>query len=683
MGRGAVAGFGARVGLGLALAALGCDEDEPKGSVDAVEIPDAAPAPVPNVYSSGGVKSGGTLSPTVSNLSINDSMQLAPLGGGKLTADGKATGNLEIQTPYYNFQLGKAQLMVEGARSNATAVIGKASVTMPPLHTFAGLGLQGPVSGTFGYDTGAALTSLGLPLAAKRRYLYFSYGDGFSTSFAGGAVQASGGSTHTLAIDPADPAIFLAGPMGYINAVALSEKGLIPYQPSTTWGFQPGDDDFPTFTGHTFLAGEIPLEEIPIVITGDVTTQFTGWNGRTTLDKSLYSRRLGLNGGLNLGWDFLDGAFRLEVPLAKAAVYLEFEQRPRRVVLAVSGTAKVQSFLPTWLPVLMSTQTTSVAGYLDTSASSRNHLDVASSYTIQMTELGRQIGLSMPDQQLADGTIHVDHLGFRFRGISHVGLTPQIAAADCIVTACFGGDPIACLSDDQSGTPVMGSREWIVRMEGDVTIAHVPLLSATALANSRGLSISSIYKTQVQQVSMTGAITAGGNVSLTGTAAVNLPLTAANSVVGAIVDGAACGYKVVTDAAKCGVDVLNFGDEFHCGKPHCSWSWKHGLRCSALSCSVKVPRTCKDLSKPKKCKPGVPAGLDLGSVEGSVAVSIKNDGITGVLSGKFCPKGGRCTSLSNVGTLNFSAVSAPEICIDTKDIPSPIPLTAGEFCAPF
>jgi hypothetical protein len=65
-------------------------------------------------------------------------------------------------------------------------------------------------------------------------------------------------------------------------------------------------------------------------------------------------------------------------------------------------------------------------------------------------------------------------------------------------------------------------------MEGDVIVAGVPLLSATALASPKGLTVSAYFKTLVTQVTMTGSIEPGPNLQLTGSAAVSIPMTTAN-----------------------------------------------------------------------------------------------------------------------------------------------------------
>jgi len=205
------------------------------------------------------------------------------------------------------------------------------------------------------------------------------------------------------------------------------------------------------------------------------------------------------------------------------------------------------------------------------------------------------------------------------------------------------------------------------------------------MASTKGISLSAYYKTQGQQVVMTGSITPGPtpttpHVALTGSASVHIPLTAANEFLAAVVNGARCGYDKITSAAKCGIDTIGYADEFHCGKPHCHWSWKHGLRCDGLSCSVKVPKTCNGVAK--ACPPAQAADFNLGNVSGTVAITVSNSGIGGTLSGTFCAAGGGCSSLAGAGTLDFSSVSSPKICLDSSEISSVIPL-GKRFCVSF
>lgn len=703
-----------RILLGAAMTLSACDKPSPTAATDdAGTILDAGdPAPLPNgppvpSHPAPPPPPPPPPPPVVvpvilpATLHIDSTISLPVPAGGSWTKVVGTTGtplnptvettshvggSLKIVTPPYTFTLGQASLtIVSDANGVTKSVSGTAKVTMPALHTFSGLGLDSPLSASFGYDLGSNLTALGMPLAATRKYLYFSFHEGFEGSFGTASFSAGPGGTRTVILDPLDPAIFIAGPMGLVTAVALSEKSLIPYTANTTWGFDTPETEFPSFGGQSFIAGEIPLEEIPITISGDVTTTYVNWDGISALDKGLFEHKLGVNGSLNLGWDFLDGAFRLEVPVAHASMYLESSTHPYRISAAISGTAGTDDFLPSWMPVLLS-KNSKIAGYMDTYDVSRNHVDGESDMTIVASTLSSVIGVKLNDIPLSKSSYHVDRVGFRYNGYSSTGMTPQLAADEIKVTACFGGDAFACLSDDQSANPPAGSKDWIIRMEGDVKLVGVPLLSATTMASPAGLTVSAQFKTQVQDVEMLGSITPGHSltsphVSVTGTASFHMPLIADNEVLAAVVDGATCGYELITSAAKCGQSLTHFTDVFHCGKPHCHWSWRHGLRCSDLSCSVNIPKTCADPQKPKSCKPPKASDFNLGSVSGSVALSITESGIGGKITGTFCAVGGGCSSISDVGTLDFSSITNPKICIPTHEISPTLP--TGKFCVPF
>lgn len=668
----------------VSLVLPGCYGDEPPDDGD-LGAADAGIAPVPIANGIGTVGDNGPVRPppnSAKNIKLDNLVQLALPSGWTQSGTAVATNynaNITVTTPYYNFNLGNAGITVRtAADGTVTSVNGTAQISMPARNTFAGLGIGSPLSGSFGWDYGGNLPQLGLPLPTANKVAYVGINAGFSSSFGTGAFTVSAGAVNAaVAVDPADPGFYVTGPMANLTGIALSEHGLIPFQPQTTWGFDAADNDMPTFTGQSWVAGEIPLEELPVVISGDVTTRYTGWNGQSALDKTAFPRAVGINGTLSLGWDFLDGQFTLEVPLAHASGYIDVLPKQLKGKAAVSGTTKSMGFLPTWIPVLMTTASTSVAGFVDTTDVSHNHIDAQTDFTVQTSALGTAIGLPMYDLKLAQGTMHVDRMGFRFRGEAQINLTPQLASADAIVTACFGGDPKACLADDQSGHPIMGSKAWIVRAEGAATLVGVPLATMTALTDATGISISADYKTTGQDVMMTGTIKPGPQVAVTGSANFSVDLTPLNGALGAVVSGAICGYNKITDAVKCGVDVVNFADELHCGKPSCSWSWKHGLRCKSLSCSLKVPRTCDDVSNPKTCSP---AGnnFNLGSVQGAVAVTINNSGISGRVSGKFCATGSGCSSFSDKGTLSFSSVTSPKICFSTQELSPSLP--AGTFC---
>jgi len=675
------------VGGSLALAALvGCSDTNP-----AVGVWDASPC-LPDGGAADGPVANGNAVMLPATYKIDNLTSLSVPVNGTWTKSGTSSvhteisGELKVVTPPYTFNLGQGQLGInaDGA-GNTLSVYGTAKVTMPGLHTFSGLGsLNSPLSATFGYDAGASLGSLGLPLAAARKYLYFNFNDGFSGSFGTVSFSAGPGNSRTLIVDPNDPSIYVAGPMGNLSAVALSEKGLIPYVAQTTWGFEASDNEFPSFTGQSFIAGEFPLEEIPFTVSGDVTTRYVGWDGTSGLDKTLFDHQVGVNGQVNVGWDLDGGAFRLEVPVATASMYLLSTGKPYRVEAAISGTAGTNTFLPPWIPVLLSANS-SIAGYLDTGDLSKNHIDGASNMTVQASTLGQAIGIQLNDVVLSQSIYHVDRVGFRFHGLSTTTLVPLLAATSTTITACFGGDTVACLTDDQTATPAKGAKDWLLRMEGDVTVAKVPLAAMTATATPQGVGLAASFKTQGQQVVMTGDITVGASpstpkVTITGNASVHIPLTASNEVLSAVVDGALCGYHKITDAAKCGEDTVNFADEFHCGKPHCHWSWKHGLRCDGLSCSVKVPKTCNGAAK--SCKPTEAADFNLGSVTATVALTVTNSGIGGAVSGQFCAAGGGCTNLVGGGTLDFSSISSPKLCLSSQEI-SPAIAVGKKFCASF
>jgi hypothetical protein len=597
------------------------------------------------------------------------------------TTTSAVSGKLQLVTPAYTFTLASAALTIVSRDGVTKSVSGTAQVVMPALHTFSGLGAgNSPLSASFGYDRGSNLGSLEMPLDPDRRYLYFTSTVGFKGSFGFGPFSVSRNKTATIIVDPLDPAIFVGGPMGDISAIALSERSLIPFSAETTWGFETPEEEFPAFGGQSYVAGNVPLEEFPVTVDGNVTTRYVQWDGITAFDKIRFDRTVGVNGNFNLGWQALDGTFSFTIPVAKASLYVEASLNPIHGVAAFSGTAKVDTFLPPWVPVALSNNA-QMAGYMDTMDVGKNHIDGATGLTIGASTLGKTIGLDMKDVTIAKGSFHVDRMGFRFNGRAKLDI-PPLLASNAKITACFGGDPVACLSDDQAGHPLMGSRDWLLRAEGRVNIAGVPLAGMTAMARPAGMEIEATLETQKQKVVMKGSIATRNRIQLGGQAPVNFRLNAGNEVLKAIVSGAICGYKYVTDAAICGEKVFDYADEFHCGKPHCSWSWRHGLRCSGLSCSVTLPKSCNDLSKPKKCSPPNSADFDLGRVDGMVALRITNGGIDGDLSGTFCPAGGgQCVSLANIGKLDFSTISAPEICINSSDIGSTLP--AGKFCVEF
>ena len=589
-------------------------------------------------------------------------------------------GDLTITTPFHVLTLGKASLTIQTKAGKISSIDGTAQVTFPGLDTFSGLGVASPVLATFGYDTGASsgLAALGLPLAPSRKYVYVSFSAGLNASLGGSSISSNRGTSVALVFDPTDPAIFVAGPLGDISAIGISRKGLIPFTAATTYGFT-DDDDFPTFSGHSYITGSMTLEEIPIVVTGAITSRYDGWNGTDTLNKKVHTHTVGVNGDIALGWDFLDGEFNFSLPVSAGSLYVSTTVYPYAAQVSVSGTAGTATFLPSWVPVLLS-DNASIAGSFDTTDLSTSWFEGQSDLTIGASQFGALVGLPLNDLVLAESSFRVDQEGFRFRGTSSIGLTPQLLSTTGTITACFGGNTTACLGDDQTGVPVIGSKDWLIQLEGDTTLLGVPLGATTALASSTGIALSATYATPISQVAMSGLIT-GSSVLVTGSASVSIPFTLANETLEAITSGVLCGYQKITSAAVCGYDILNFTDVFHCGKPHCSWSWRHGLRCS-LSCSASIPRVCDDLTRPNTCTPNA-VDFNLGTVDGAVAITITNAGISGKVSGKFCPAGSsNCTSFSEAGTVDFSSITAPRVCLNTNEIPISPPLPSGKFCVP-
>ncbi|MDX2023487.1 MAG: hypothetical protein SF187_24840 [Deltaproteobacteria bacterium] len=675
-----------------------CDSDPAVCAVDdaGVTLPDAEPPPESN-----GTQTVTTQEKLPKSFVLDDSLELQVQSGRWTTTtqyDGSyqpaqprgsqinISGTVSLKAGPYAYSLNGASININSfsyprAGYRADYLYGYARVTMPALHTFSGI--NSPLTAQLGFGEGSSSTlkALGMPLAPSRHYFYFTTTAGLSSSFGTGPFSADTSRTTTVIVDPKDPAFFVAGPMGPISAVALSEKSLIPFNAQTQWGFDTPTDEFPSFSGQSYIAGEVSLEEIPITVSGNVTTKFVNWDGQSALDKKLFEHTLGINGSFNLGWDFLDGLFRLEVPLSKASLYMASTVHPYKVNAAVSGTAGTATFMPSWLPVLMSANS-NFAGYLDTSDVSRNHIDGMSDITLKASTLGKVIGIDMKDITMQNGTYHVDKMGFRYNGEGVVSVIPFIESTSYRVTACFGGDTKACLSDDQTGTPVMGSKDWLLRLEGDASVFNVPLLNATTMASPQGISVAATFKTQGQRVAITGALTPGPtpaspHVALTGTASFSLPLIGINEILATAVADGSCGYDKITDAAKCGYNLLSQVGDI-CGAPHCSWSWKHGLRCKAISCQVKVAKTCNGLAK--KCPP---PNDDLGRIDGSVALTINEQGMSGKMTGRFCPVGnGSCSSLSEVGTLDFSQISNPKICINSNEISSTLPI-GKKFCVSF
>ena len=194
------------------------------------------------------------------------------------------------------------------------------------LNTFSSMyGVNATGSGAnFGFDKGSNLGYLGAPLNPNESYFFATYSTGPSASFGGVSASASGASSFTLIIDPADPFVYVnVGPVTFGGSV----KGLIPYQPSAT------NYAGPTFNGNLYAkVTGVQLGDLPVSLDGSATISLDpnntghplGTSGNaasfftTAGIKTAFSNiAVGVNGTANFGYS--TGGVDISIPIGTAS----------------------------------------------------------------------------------------------------------------------------------------------------------------------------------------------------------------------------------------------------------------------------------------------------------------------------------------------------------------------------
>jgi hypothetical protein len=622
------------------------------------------------------------------------------------------------------------------AAGGLESVTGTAQVPVPSLGFLSDLVEAKAPMASVGFDSGDHLASLDAPIAADKKYLYFTYSTELSATAGPVSIAAPGGKSMTALLDPSDPFFFVRadvdglGPMHDLKEVGfgVSMQGNIPFAPATTWGLP---DEVGKFNGQLYVEATAPLKiaDLPLELRGAMTVDIDPDHDKITpFGAATAGIQVGANGELNVSVDIVDDIASFQFPLGNASFGAKLAKSNQSAY--VSGILRPDtSFLPDSVPIV-TTGDAHVAGLIDRSNLSASFFKAEADMTMKASKLASQVGITLNDISVGTASLSIDHSGFQFKGTTHQSISPFIAASNGFsVDAFFSGSP----------------SNWYVGLGGDMAVSGVPLSgNAKALLGTSGIHVTGTYSTPIAAIAMAGDISRSG-VNIEGTTSTTIPIVAGNDVLqevtdavicgtediadaalcgthmvqdavlcGArdvadaakcgttyVTDGVACGTEYVQSAARCGATYVTdavkcgastFSDIAHCGAS-CITSFFSSCDCTiANSCdfpnscwapkSCNIARTCsvafecevpKSCPHPKTCKHTVTIpDFNFGSFKAQVHVRIGTSGLEGDVEGDYCVNGGSCTKLAG-GRLDLSG--APKACITVPAL--------GEFCAPF
>jgi len=680
--------------------------------------PAPAPAPAKIIPDTGAVDDLGNMALVLGKTSIAPVVFKVAQSAVKTIDSGfEVRGDLTIDTPAGPLTLAKGDLVFTWAANRADGLEtlrGSVEVPAPGLGALSDFaGAASPVRATIGYDLGKNLLAAGVvaPILEDRKYLVFDYEAGLSASAGPISVAAPGGKAGTLVLDPQDPSFYLTGGLLGLDAVGplsdmalgLSARGLLAFNPQTTWGVE---DQAKPFTGHVYAKGKVSLARLPINIKGELVTSIdpTG-KGRRIGEGTPEGVQLGANGTVNLGIDFLK-VFTFEVPLGKATVGARITKNEHRAY--VSGEIGPDAeWLPSPLPFVPESKARAAA-YLDSNVA-QSFFTAQAAFGLKVNKLYSLVpgmpNLGLKDIDIAEATLRADATGFRVSGKAATPFIPVIKPKGQLAFDAYVPEQ---------------PENFTMTMTGELAIVDFPLANASARLDKSGMRASGTFKTPLSSLAMAGSVDDQG-ASLEGTLKMNV--RGAKDVVQKVTDGAVCGYDYVKDGSICGYETVRDGaicgtrtvqDAAVCGSrvvtsaavcgTHavtdgavCGWDvLKSGWSCMksgfknckapktcqvANSCRVanscNVANTCttaRSCDKAKTCdtKVTVP-DFDFGDFEGKLSVAARAGGATGSVSGKLC-KNGSCTA---VPSAKVTLGSQPRACI--KGIPD----APAEICASF
>jgi hypothetical protein len=288
------------------------------------------------------------------------------------------TGDASLLTPLGPMVLAQSELRFGYAPGSQQVQTVRGRAFVPTPLSGEEISIDEPVMAEVGYDVGANLKDLGVPLIDSRGYLFFKFDAGLTlrvgkappedlaeeedTSF---TISFPAGATARIVVDPLDPMYYFAGGVttpnnskkpddggganpppdsggsgnggqtgeesdGLVTGSGVSRQGLFPFRPLVTWGIE---DKAREFSGHRIYTGTFPLFGLPIIVRGHLVTNLDPLaTGELAVDPLGIGFgpvvQAGANGRFAFSLDFLKvsglgNIMNLTVPLGKATAAVE------------------------------------------------------------------------------------------------------------------------------------------------------------------------------------------------------------------------------------------------------------------------------------------------------------------------------------------------------------------------
>lgn len=516
--------------------------------------------------------------------------------------------------------------------------------------------------------------------------------------------------------------------------IGLSLQGLIPFSPTTTWGLADGIGDF---AGNVYVSGSIPLKELPMTITGEMVSDLNpngsgvldlsapgrevGFNGSLDLTASFLKY-------FSFSANLANASVGLKITQADQRAYLSGVVAPDRSFLPAALPLHVTDQLDVAGLISKNIDESYLVaqGHFALDGGELGRLTGLSLGDL-VVEDGRlsidkngfhlvgalDAGVALTKDISLGANAQVDAEFADSPTDFHVDISGDLAVAGVHLVqahAHVGSDGLTIAGTLENGVTQ-------VAMTGTITGSGVEL------HGQAGVSIDvSAGKSVVEKVTdgtlcgydtvRDGALC--GYAVITSGAVCGYDEITDGAVCGyqSVTDGALCGYATVTSIAICGGDLAAnaavcgtesvcsavlglFGASSvckdvakTCNVPQTCTDFSEPLSCT----NFNLPKTCDDLSHPKSCQdPAQPKSCqdltkprtcnhtnvipdyDFGTVKGSIAITLGTSGLSGQVSGQYCPTTGSCATVAG-GRLEIG--DPMEACID-------VPGGLGEFCAAF
>lgn len=490
-----------------------------------------------------------------------------------------------------------------------------------------------------GKKPAAELYEFNAPLRPSQEYYFFELD-----------VSATDQSINLLT-DFSDPFIFISGhfflfdwfsPLR-IEAIAASWQGQIPIAVDYSEALVSVESPF---TAHLYLDGEIPLDPFPMFFDGTL-----GFNVNPDGDNDalLDEQQIVGNGDIDIDAN-LCGLDTVDFSVGPATVSIDSEDG--ETIANVIGRLMPNSFpLDLDIPINISDLLDSFLVSMQVHELDPNAclIDVSGSFTVNSNALGSSLGLPLNDLVVTDGRLKIDRTGVHLRGNTSSNLHNLILFENSMGVEIF----------ISNSNPLLNRAS----LRGNTTIGGVRLGSEALIEiTSTALNISGVFQTPIQSLPMSGSLT-GGNISMSGTLDLSIPIYGPSLIPTQVTNGAICGYNQITSALICGSDLV--ASLAHCGvtsvtdAAQCGWkNVTDGATCGfssvcnllgvcepntcqvAKTCNVPaicdVPRTCNNLNSPLTCITNIEVITQQGSLAANMTLTLTQLGLDGSLSGQYC-----------------------------------------------